>query len=233
VVGARVRACINIMFFRHLFSRRLSAVVAQPQPSLGTPNILTRMMSSAAALEQQYARPIQWMHWVYAAGMTTVLGSVLAAQKTTKEYKPVGMSKGDLMMIHKSTAVILAALVVPRILLRAASTVPKALPVSFPEHVAADLTHVALYSFMVGMPATGLAMGYYGGKGVPFFGLFTIPGKADKTKEDGKFAGKMFGWHKWAGNFMWYLVPLHIAGAAQHYFRGHTIFTRINPLAPR
>ena len=86
--------------------------------------------------------------------------------------------------------------VVPRIALRAASAVPAALPVSFPEHVAANLSHGALYAFMIGMPATGLAMGYYGGKGVPFFGLFTIPGKADKTKEDGKFAGKMFGWHK-------------------------------------
>ena len=32
-------------------------------------------------------------------------------------------------------------------------------------------------------------MGYYGGKGVPFFGVYTFPGKADKTKEDGKFAG--------------------------------------------
>ena len=51
------------------------------------------------------------MHWIYAAGMTTVLGTVYAAQKTTKDYKPVGVSKGDLMMIHKSTAVILAALV--------------------------------------------------------------------------------------------------------------------------
>ena len=47
------------------------------------------------------------------------------------------------------------------------------------------------YGFMASMPATGIAMGYYGGKGVPFFGLYTFPGKADKSKEDGKFAGQM------------------------------------------
>jgi cytochrome b561 len=76
-------------------------------------------------------------------------------------------------------------------------------------------------------------MGYYGGKGVPFFGLFTIPGKADKTKEDGAFAGKMFKWHKQAGSLLWYLIPLHLAGAAQHAVCGHAIFTRVNPLAPR
>ena len=75
--------------------------------------------------------------------------------------------------------------------------------------------------------------GYYGGKGVPFFGLGSIPGKADKTKEDGAFAGQMFKWHKWAGGFLWYLAPLHVAGALQHSLRGHAIWTRINPLAPR
>ena len=45
------------------------------------------------------------------------------------------------------------------------------------------------------MPATGLAMGYYGGKGMPFFGLYTIPGATGEAK-DGKFAGRMFKLHK-------------------------------------
>jgi cytochrome b561 len=69
------------------------------------------------------------------------------------------------------------------------------------------------------------------GKGVPFYGLFTIPGKAERTKEDGAFAGSMFKWHKWAGGFLWYLVPLHVGGALQHSLRGHAIFSRMNPLA--
>jgi cytochrome b561 len=41
--------------------------------------------------------------------------------------------------------------------------------------LAANASHVALYGFMVFMPASGIAMGYYGGKGLPFFG-YTIPG---------------------------------------------------------
>jgi len=135
------------------------------------------------------------------------------------------------MLIHKSTAVVLTALVIPRLALRATAAIPKALPGSFPEHLAANVSHAAMYAFMLGMPATGLAMGYYGGKGVPFYGLYTIPGKADKTKEDGKFAGEMFKWHKWAGGYLWYLVPLHVAGAVQHTLRGHAIFARMNPLA--
>jgi cytochrome b561 len=39
------------------------------------------------------------------------------------------------------------------------------------------------YGFMVIMPASGITMGYYGGKGLPFFGT-TIPGvvKTDENK---------------------------------------------------
>lgn len=163
-----------------------------------------------------------------------MMGTVLASQQTTGEtfLGTKGQTKGTLMMVHKSVAVLLTAAILPRVALRAMAAAPKALPVSFPEHAVANLSHMALYGFMFGMPATGIAMGYYGGKGIPFFG-YTIPGKADKTKEDGKFAGQMFKWHKWAGGFLWYLIPLHVAGATQHAVRGHAIFTRMNPFAPR
>jgi len=35
--------------------------------------------------------------------------------------------------------------------------------------------------------------------------------------------------HKTLGVYGKYVVPLHVAGAFQHVFRGHTIFARINP----
>lgn len=37
------------------------------------------------------------------------------------------------------------------------------------ESFAAKISHFALYAFMGIMPASGVAMGYYGGKGLPFF----------------------------------------------------------------
>eukprot|EP00967_Tisochrysis_lutea_P013196 scaffold14722_cov32-Tisochrysis_lutea.AAC.1 len=47
--------------------------------------------------------------------------------------------------------------------------------------------HAALYGALFFMPLSGFAMGYYGGKGVPFYGLFTIPGKTEgRTPEDGE-----------------------------------------------
>lgn len=137
-----------------------------------TPGAFRWLSDAAAAVEERYAKPLAALHWVYAAGMLTVLGTVKGAQWTTGE--------------------------------------------------------TALGSMLV-MPATGLAMGYYGGKGVPFYGLFTIPGKADKTKEDGKFAGQMFSWHKWTGQFIYYFVGLHVSAAFFHAARGQAIFARMSP----
>ena len=68
-------------------------------------------------------------------------------------------------------------------------------------------------------------MGYYGGKGLPFFG-YAIPGATQPNPEIAKNA---FGVHKAAGRFFEYLVPLHVGAASMHALRGHAIFARINP----
>lgn len=90
------------------------------------------------------------------------LDDTFAARGATQFLGSKGKTKGTLMMIHKSTAVILGALIVPRLALRLTSSIPAALPGSYPEHIAANASHAALYAFMLGMPATGFAMGYYG-----------------------------------------------------------------------
>jgi cytochrome b561 len=63
------------------------------------------------------------------------------------------------------------------------------------EHFLANLSHAGLYAFMTIMPATGIAMGYYGGKGLPFFWT-TLPGvvKTDENKKStGAIAGQVCG----------------------------------------
>ncbi len=64
---------------------------------------------------------------------------------------------------------------VPRIALRLTTRIPGALAGNIFEKVAANASHAAFYALMTFMPASGIAMGYYGGKGLPFFG-YTIPG---------------------------------------------------------
>ena len=45
------------------------------------------------------------------------------------------------------------------------------------EHLAANVVHGGLYVMMLGMAATGVSMGYYGGRGLPFFWT-SFPGVA-------------------------------------------------------
>ena len=82
---------------------------------------------------------------------------------------------------------------------------------------------------MIFMPTTGILMGYFGGKGLPFF-FTTIPGaKAeDQNKNVAKWSWKT---HKWAGTAFECLVAAHVAGATLHVLKGDKIFSRISPFA--
>jgi cytochrome b561 len=81
---------------------------------------------------------------------------------------------------------------------------------------------------MTVMPASGIAMGYYGGKGLPFFWT-TIPGASAESKS-GEIAKQSFKIHKTLGTYGKFLIPVHIAGAFKHTLTGGSvIFSRINP----
>ena len=83
-------------------------------------------------------------------------------------------------------------------------------------------TPYALYSLLVFLPVSGFTMGYFGGKGLPFFpdqgGTVFTP----KSGEFGKAAnGAWAKWayqnHKLAGQALEYLVPLHIGAVGFHH----------------
>jgi cytochrome b561 len=137
----------------------------------------------------------------------------------------------QMMNVHKSTGLLLGGLLVPRLALRLFNKMPAAIPGSPAwESFTASASHFFLYVFSIGMPASGIAMGYYGGSGLPFFG-YKIPGipKEQRTDDTKAIAKNSFMMHKRAGQAFEYLVPLHVAGAAMHFFKGQRIFSRINP----
>jgi len=110
---------------------------------------------------------------------------------------------------------------------RLASRIPKPLPAPKLQHYAANTSHMAMYGMMVFMPVSGVVMGYYGGKGIPFFGL-KIPG-ASKEDRDGKLAKNAWIWHKRVGTVFEYTVPVHMGAALMHAAKGQKIFARMNP----
>eukprot|EP00927_Polykrikos_kofoidii_P085259 TRINITY_DN9224_c0_g1_i1.p1 TRINITY_DN9224_c0_g1~~TRINITY_DN9224_c0_g1_i1.p1 ORF type:complete len:197 (+),score=24.04 TRINITY_DN9224_c0_g1_i1:162-752(+) len=178
--------------------------------------------AAEAAAPTRYSKPLRVMHWLTAPALMGCIGSVMRAQDLQ------GQAKADAMFTHKSLGLLTGILVAPRLAARLTSAIPSAMPsvlgFSF-EHKLATLTHFGLYGFMIAMPVTGISMGYFGGKGLPFF-FTTLPGKAEPN---GAIAKQAFSIHKTLGTYGKVLVPLHIGASGAHALRGHSIFARINP----
>lgn len=73
------------------------------------------------------------------------------------------------MFRHKSLGLLSGMIIAPRfayrLLNRSAYNVRDLQGNAGWENIAGNISHYALYAFMTVMPATGIAMGYYGGKG--------------------------------------------------------------------
>ncbi|RQM30314.1 hypothetical protein B5M09_009942 [Aphanomyces astaci] len=167
-----------------------------------------------------YARSTSVFHWVVAGVFGGVVGTVKLAQNTTDKVE-----KLRLMNLHKSLAVIAAVLVPARIGTRLLTRSPQALAGPKWEQLLGSASHLGLYGLMIGLPSSGIAMGYYSGFGIPFFGS-RIPGA---EKPDKSISGPAYSAHKTMGQALVYFVPLHVGAAFFHHFRGAQIFQRINP----
>jgi cytochrome b561 len=173
---------------------------------------------------QSYSTGVKALHWAMGGATLGCFAFVNLAQQTKdKELKM------DYMFKHKSFGTLAAALLVPRLAMRVISKHPGPVHAAAAawEKMAATASHTAMYGFLIAMPATGVAMGYYGGKGLPFF-FTTIPG-ASKESKNGKLAGQAFKIHKQLGFPMEMLFLAHLGGVGYHLANGHTILGRIVP----
>jgi cytochrome b561 len=176
---------------------------------------------TARALEQQYAAPLRYLHWLIAGGTFATFATVQLAMRST------GKQKGDYMMLHKSLGLSVLMCTAPRVFLRLSTKMPAAIPGSFLEKTAASAGHALMYVFLIGMPTTGFVMGYFGGKGLPFFGI-VIPGA---STPNGKLAGQAFKIHKQMGWFYELFVPLHVSAVGVHALKGQNIMRRMGVTA--
>ena len=182
----------------------------------------TTISDAASALEQRYSAPLRYLHWLIAGGTLGAFATVQLAQRA-----PPGKTKGDYMFLHKSLGLLVLGLTAPRLAVRLTSAIPAAVPGSFLEQTAASAGHALMYAFLIGMPATGFVMGYFGGKGLPFF-TTVIPGAATR---DGKLAGRAFKLHKQMGYYYQLFVPLHVGAVGVHALKGQNIMRRMGVTA--
>lgn len=181
--------------------------------------LTTETAPKVPGFEEQYAYSLRLLHWAGAAGVIGCIATVKMAQEAK------GKQKGQLMNVHKSFGLLMMAAIIPRVAIRLATIAPKALPGPMWEVMAGKITHGVLYFMLLFMPISGITMGYFGGKGLPFFGLH-IPGA---EKPVGAIAKQAYQSHKLVGQGLEILVPLHIGAAGYHAFvKGQPIFRRMS-----
>lgn len=171
---------------------------------------------------EQYSRSLSVLHWAIGGGIVGAVACVKVAQNMEdKEWK------SRLMTTHKSLALIVLALVPLRVGARFYSHIPKALAGASYQHTAATWSHRALYGLMLSLPVSGVAMGYFSGFGVPFFGIKkAVPGSSTPDKE---VAGMAYKAHSYMGQALVWILPLHVGASIMHAWRGQKIFRRISP----
>ena len=124
-------------------------------------------------MASRYTKLQSWLHWGMAPALTGSILCVLKAQQY--DWKTSGEQKGLWMFRHKSLGLLTGMLVVPRIWVKMTSPAVAALAGDTAQlQMAARLSHGSLYAFMIMMAATGIGMGLFSGKGLPFF-VTTIP----------------------------------------------------------
>ena len=176
--------------------------------------------------KSKYPKVMQAFHWLTASGVFVCVATVKMAQSITKNNPTVlSQTKGDLMTIHKSTALIVTALMIPRLFFRFKSAFPQLPPGNSVLKIGAKLGHFGLYSLLILLPISGICMGYFGGKGLPFFS-YTIPGSSIPNSQ---IASGAFKAHSFFGKALTFLIPIHIGAVGFHSLKGQHIFLRMIP----
>ena len=179
---------------------------------------VARRLFSSSALEEKYPGSLAAAHWVMAGGFLGCIGTVLAAAADAE-------GRSDERAAHVRAQVHGHAHGGARAPARRAAPDerdPGAVPGPAWERADyANVSHLALYAGMFALPMSGVAMGYFGGKGLPFFWT-TIPGAQGDAKR-GKWAGQAFKIHKTVGTYWKYLPLVHFAAVGVHRTKGQNI----------
>lgn len=198
----------------------LSTVLSKLRGAPLSRNVSTTVPNMAGPVEK-YSLPMQLMHWTMGGAMLGCVAFVQAAKNTK------GKMKGDMMFYHKSCGTLAFGLLFPRLLFRLTSKIPAPASDVQWQQWAAKLGHLGMLSAAIILPTTGVAMGYFGGKGLPFF-YTTIPGAPEESR-DGNIAKNAFKIHGYAGLALEYMLFFHVGAAGFHLLKGHPILARIVP----
>src|SRR6267143_7162550 len=170
-----------------------------------------------------WGAPAKVFHWVMAALILAQIALGLMAANWR-----VSPTKIELFFWHKSTGMLILALVGLRILWRLANPTPE-LPADMAgwERAAARLSHRLLYALMIALPVTGWIVN--SASNVPFriFWLIPLPAIVAPDKPTADLAALV---HGGLAALLALVLVAHVGAALRHhYVKRDTVLTRMLP----
>lgn len=159
----------------------------------------------------KYGSIAQLFHWTI---VVLVVTQFVLAQRA--DALPRGVALLQTLALHKSIGITIFALAVLRLLWRWVNPVPP-MPASSPrwQHLAARISHVALYALLLLMPLFGWLMSSARNFPVSWFGMATLPDLIGPSEEAYDFFHEG---HELLAKVLFVLALLHIAAALKHHF---------------
>jgi cytochrome b561 len=188
---------------------------------------------SLANTRARYGAVAMTLHWMIAAAIVFNIAIGLYMAEILTNHDPGRMA---VIQLHKSVGLSVLVLSLARLGWRLANPVPP-LPasMSLALRMAAHATHYFLYFLIVVIPLTGWALASSSPLGLPtnFFGLFhwpSIPFLADLPRAEKTPLRHEFGAiHMYLAFSAIALIPIHVAGALYHQWRGEDVLRRMLP----
>ena len=166
------------------------------------------MSASSSSTAGRYPALARAFHWL------SVVFLVLAW--VAVEFEDT-LGKSSAMLLHKSLGLSLFFLVAARLIYRATYKAPPlTMPMSELKKKGAHAVHALLYLLLLAQPLTGILMTWYGGRDLPFFGLFSIASPVAKNPELSKWFYELH--HDIVFPLLVALSVLHIGFALYHHY---------------
>ncbi|MFT6153064.1 MAG: cytochrome b561 [Bermanella sp.] len=118
--------------------------------------------------------------------------------------------------IHKAVGVILISVMTLRFILKITYPTPEPLATHKPWEIkSAHIVHMAMYSLILIIMASGYLISTADNRGIDVFGLFEAPSLFIAFEEQEDIAGFI---HEWCAYVLMGLVAIHAGGALKHHF---------------
>jgi len=117
--------------------------------------------------------------------------------------------------IHKSLGLVVMVLLVIRTIWIFIIKRPTPLPMEAWERILASVVQKSFYFILYGITISGFLIPTAGGRGIEFFGLFTVPAVISGIAHQEDLAGEI---HLFLAYLVMFVIFLHTMGALKHHF---------------